>query len=878
MDLVPELSIDDITIERVTPENLIKPYKEYDKLLDMLSSINRDVLKDKRWDLDKWSYEFKSISFLDNVWDDVVESYQNGIGYKDDLKVIVADENDKTDANIILYNKSIEKLEKYVQDKQINKNIKFKLRRFENALKPINAKYSIKASEAIDITNEDIQLAVYESNNKKENIKIEEIYKLGKDVITIDNSKITDSKPYRLEFYADSDYDTMKVSKAKVIYKHKTTGEITEVKNLLKAAPGFTINASGELVNTSIKKTIRSINHFNQYDNLIDSSEGITISEGMNEGKGVINVSGLGLNIIRLNYEHKLVNIPKSLINENQFCYWNDNELVFRNDVNRERKFEIETEANEISFKLTEGEADLFIERDGESSYQKIKAPCTWQSLSSDTPKNIKLIVVSNNDQIVRFQDFKYSCHSIDLKLKYGQLIKEDDGYRLPNFSLNDLIISLSSKSSSYPILKSIFIGGDTRQLRYKTEIIEPRINMDRIFEITTNGKTNLLHVDEVGNTLYSNDDYVPAISYKAIKDEAWIRLDTSQYNSINEITSTIGNIHTIEESGKVYYNVVLKNGQTINSVTIDGVKNTPVKTITLHDMVRFYFKDFDSAEDSIYASKICDGLIIADNDPNNPRTLIVNLKSDIFKGIDANLYKFINLPSFLTVSFNSLTSKTFDIQTMQPFNSISFIPGGTKIYNAVNQANIYTDELRHIKILNNFNPVLPENQLMYYEIYPYESDVKYDVRFDDNIQELSFEDLLNWSLGVRDIAVKTPIDFSNTENYEINELEISDDVLLNRYIELKKSYKISNNDEIFTNRYMVIAPDNCEVLYERYSQSQNSNLIVQEEVIMEEDGFTKLMYSNIDTLLYIGFSPYAGQNSIEFNDYNLIKDEGIIT
>ena len=237
------------------------------------------------------------------------------------MKVVVADENNETDANIVLYDKSVEKLEKYIQNKDINKNIKFKLKRFENILKPINAKYAIQASEAIDITNEEIELAVYESNNKKETVKIEEIYKLGKDIITIDNSKITDSNPYRLEFYADDDFDSMKVSKAKVIYKHKTTGEITEVKNLLKAAPGFTVNASGELVNTSIKKTIKSVNHFNQYNGLIDDVNGITIAPGMHEGKGVMNVSGLGLNIIRVNYNHNLVEMPKSMINSNQFCY-----------------------------------------------------------------------------------------------------------------------------------------------------------------------------------------------------------------------------------------------------------------------------------------------------------------------------------------------------------------------------------------------------------------------------------------------------------------------------------------------------------------------------------------------------------------------------
>lgn len=83
------------------------------------------------------------------------------------------------------------------------------------------------------------------------------------------------------------------------------------------------------------------------------------------------------------------------------------------------------------------------------------------------------------------------------------------------------MIVTISSTSSSAPTVKSIYVGGDTRHLKYKTEVIESKINMDRIIEISTNGLTNLLHVDAVGNTIYSNNNYVPAISYKAVKDNA---------------------------------------------------------------------------------------------------------------------------------------------------------------------------------------------------------------------------------------------------------------------------------------------------------------------------------------------------------------------
>ena len=878
--MFPEMQSEEIEITKLTPESLTKPYKEFNSLLDMLSSINRDVLKDKRWDLDKWSYDFKSIAFLDNVWDDVVETYQNGIGHGDDLKVVIADNDTTTDADIVLYDKSTVKLDKYVADKHIKKNINFKLKRYENILNPIKAKYSIKASEAIDITHENIELSVFENNEKKESRKIEEIYKMGKGVTSVDNSKITDDKPYRLEFYSDSNFDGMKISKAKVIYKHKTTGEIIESRNLLKAAPGFSYNASGELVNTSIKKTVKSVNHFNQYENLADSKSGIVLASNRNEGKAVLNVSGLGLNLVNIDIENQLADIPKSLIKYNQFCFWREDELVFRYDTNKERKFEIETEANIISFKLLEGDADVFIEIDGVTEYFKISGNRNVEIFSESSklsPKKMKVTVISNSVITTKFSDFKYCCHTVDLKLQYGALIKDSEGYRLPNFAVNSLIVSMSSKTSSSPVLKSIYIGADIRQLRYKTEVIESRPNTNRIIEIKSNCLADLLHVDVVGNTVSKTENYVPATSYKAVQDDAWIRLNTDEYESIKEITTSVGAIHVIEESGKLYYNISLKMGQTVNSVIIDGVKNVPAKTITLEKMIQSYIPHFDKETDRIYACKLCKGLLVADNDPDNPKLTIVNIKSNIFTGINASYYKFTKLPNTLGIVFNNDTSEIHSSETNLPFNSISFMPGGTKVYQAINEANIYTGEVRGIKILNNFSPILNSSALMYYQVEPFESNVKYEVKFSSTIEsDNSFDDLLNWSVGLKDIAIKTPIDLSNTENYEISELEVTDEVLLSRHIELQKSYKIGDNREVFTNRYMII-PESGTVLYERYSDNQNQSLIVQEEIIMEEDGFTKLAYSNIDEMLYTGFSPYSGSNELLVKDFELLKDEGII-
>ena len=127
--------------------------------------------------------------------------------------------------------------------------------------------------------------------------------------------------------------------------------------------------------------------------------------------------------------------------------------------------------------------------------------------------------------------------------------------------------------------------------------------------------------------------------------------------------------------------------GQTVNSVIIDGVKNVPAKTITLEKMIQSYIPHFDKETDRIYACKLCKGLLVADNDPDNPKLTIVNIKSNIFTGINASYYKFTKLPNTLGIVFNNDTSEIHSSETNLPFNSISFMPGGTKVYQAIKRS-----------------------------------------------------------------------------------------------------------------------------------------------------------------------------------------------
>ena len=112
----PDINRDEIVIEQVNDENLRRAYKDFGTLLDFLNSINCDVYRWKRWDLNVWQHDFKSISYLPAVWDESIANFKNGIGYDDDCKVIMASNTQSTDAIITLYDKSKETMNKYLAD------------------------------------------------------------------------------------------------------------------------------------------------------------------------------------------------------------------------------------------------------------------------------------------------------------------------------------------------------------------------------------------------------------------------------------------------------------------------------------------------------------------------------------------------------------------------------------------------------------------------------------------------------------------------------------------------------------------------------------------------------------------------------------------
>ena len=886
-NIMDKVSIDkdDIEIERLTSESLRKQYEGFETLLDFLSDMNRDVYKDKKWDLDLWQYDFKSIKYIDHKWNETLKEYQNGVGYGDDLKVIMSNSTTSTDAKVTLYKKSEQKLTEYVHNKNIPKNIKFRLKRYNNILNSQPLQYRIKASEAYDITNKDIELSVYENEVKSEKRKIDELYKIGSGVSLIDRSKITDSNRYRLEFYP-MDNLKMEISKCKVVYKDKTTKEVIETRDLIEPYPGFIINGDGALVNTSIKKMIKSVEGFNERTDLVNTQAGIEIRNNGSYGRGTVSLSGLAYMQLNCEMDYNLADLPKSNVKLNPYCYFDtNNDIVLRHDITPAKIVDIEVEANIVSFDLESGNnIDISIDDGYGQGYVTKQYTGTnhIETSLSDKPRKIKIrINATNISTKTVISNLKYSSHELILALEKGEILKTSTGSMvLPNYSQNTLIVTMKSYSGLSPVLKRIYIGSEMDNLSYKTDVIPYLNNCDRIFEVTSNCKVDLVEINASGAVLNRIENYESTNVYKALSNDAWIRLNLSEYESVQSVKTSIGKVKMIEESGVMYYNIELTSGDIISNVVIEGIKNYESKRMSLIDMIKVYVPSFNKSRDRIFCSLISEGVVVEIHDTDTPRSFELKIASEVFTGISASKFKISKIPDNIGSVFVYGNNRNQSYEHDGSFDYLSFYPAAAREHIALNEYDMFLNEVRNIKVVNNFNPPTLKNTLYMYKVELYNSEtINAEIKFcDASDNDIPFENLRDFAIGEKNIGIKNNNDLNNTISYDVTSYEIDEEILLSKYIPIKSEYKIDDNFTIYTDRYIVEPINKMDVEYKYFNgTSENEYMIKTEQLIVESDGFNKLEYSNIDKLLYLGTEPYDGKDRIEFDTYNLLKDEGII-
>ena len=878
----PNLKKEDIKIEPVDAVNLRKAYKGYSELLDLLNEMNRDVYRWKRWDLDEWQYDFKSIEYLPYKWDEALTKWQNGIGYGDDLKVILSNNVNKTNADITLYSKDKETLNAYIRNKEIYKNVKLTFQKYNQKLNSVNVKYRLKAAPMKIIDPGAINLSIYSSNEVTETLKLQDVYKFGTDITRTDGSKITDAYRYRLQFVPKNNNYNIEIYRATVAYRHKTTKAILKTESLLKNTNGFVLNSSGTLTSTSISKIINNINNMvtSNYLTNVDKG-GFTIRNGYTNGSGTINTNGYGNQTITFTSNCEMSDLAHSDI-VTKGCLWRDNDLILRTDYDGYKEITIDIEANKFSFTLnTDTTLDFYMfdyENNKYIPHSISGAGSVFETEETLAPRKIKMFLKLKNMIEVSLGNFKYNNYTIKLSAANGALVAVENNDRtfiLPDYIQNKLFIEMKTESSYAPIINSIAIGSDVLNNYYTTDVITYLNNYDRILDIDCNCDCTLIKYDANDIEIERIDNYVSSSYYKATSNDAYIRLNLDDWDEVYSVISETGSIDLIEESGQYFYNLLLSNGEIATAVTINGIKHVDPVIVSLHDILKSQFEGYDITKNRVYCSKLADGLIISTGNTTSDFE-IFKINSDYFKRKNAVKYVFEDIPSDINVIWGTDDILVDGFSNTHDFDYISFYPVNSVISTAINEYNLFLNEMKEIPVVNNFSPLIDTTSLNFYTVEPYVGSDPIDIKFYPFDKQREFDELKNWSVGIKELYIKYDADLFNIEAYEIQETVIVNRMKLSNYMEIADMYSLSDNSVLYTQQYVIIPPDNAKIIYKIYDGTDETSDLIIDEIVDLDNYFVKLKYANIDRIIqlneYYNYTDYD-----PYEDYKVLHDQGII-
>lgn len=864
-NIAPNLKKESIKIEPPTPENLLKYYKEFGSVIEKMAQVNRDIYRTKRWDVDRWQRNFKSVDYMPHAWDILIDSYQSGVGFEDDLKVIMTNADDKTDAIIKLYKESEETVQEFIKQANIKKKIDIGLKKYNDVINPINVQYKITASEAEDITAENISVTMSQITKGEEERYIESIINkidATRDVEIIDHSKIDDNKKYNLIFEPKTKFGYMSIEKCNI-----------NDQSILKAINGFMFNEAGILQSSNTKSYITRVHQFSKTQNAVNSKDGMTIDRIDQEAVLTLPLNGVQNQSLYMNYYCNKTAIPKSSIVFEGCDYASNGEIHSSENMGDAIEFTIE--ANEISFSVNggciitttiDGVANPLVTIFNKDAYEVYSTP---KSLS---PKKITMRIQNSSDGfIMKIKDLVYNNFSITKQLTdpNAKLFEYEDRTLLPSIN-TDLIITMSTKTAFVPVIEFIHIGTPLTNAKY--EIILPD-TIDRKIDVLTNCKMTLQELDQNGAVINTINNYEPYKEYRALSDQSYIKLDMTSYSMINEMRTYIGKFETIGSGNSMDYYLRLNKGNTVSKIIIDGERLVSKTTKLLYQLLNI------TAKDSIIANKLLKSFVVLKEDGSQE---IKKIGSSTISNFGGEHIKISGLPDNLECAFLlSEATNTVAVANSYFGEFISFYiyPKSSNTYIAFNESKLIKKEINNIEMVNVFNPFLPLNKKM---VYTVESlDNKNTVKFETKEDAIEF--LPNWCLESKTLRIATNIDLNNQTSYQIDTKNIEKEYPLRSIIPLDISYVLPNGEIINLAEFEVETKEGINVFYKSkayVSEEERLSFEYAESFIPEDDGFNKLKYATIDNIDYIGTTPYNEDvnlmTPLPEEDYSILTEDGI--
>ena len=908
----------DIKVEIPDDQNVWLPYGE-GTVYEHFVQLNRDIFRTKIWDSTWWEHNFKQLDYLSHVWDKPLSIYQDGVGQMQDLQVSLSqNDNDTTAVNILGFKKDTLTVNDYFRKHNIRDTVAIQLLKYGNVLNPRHVQYKITATPAYQINTELISL--------REQVKTEGINVLYlQDIIsnsgyaTVINPGILEkNKQYELVFKSRDEHSDMRIRKLELV-----DGNI--INNLMVETRLFKMDGS-TLKHVDVKKHITRTSELKSYNNLVDILEGFTLNSVNNTAVFTVDITGCGGKTVKISSYGDLFDLVE------QTDRWvldglklQDHKLVSDTVTADKGSATLNISCMGFSVKLlkvsgAQGAVNVKIFVNGvvDNTLSRLMTdPDIPIECWFDTMSDIKIVFTKSGSYPFE-AEVKGTKYEITYDVSSGSVIHGPVSNYLsdmPDTVQNTLTVTVKSYDVKAPVIRYVHIGPSTTRASYTVKDIKP-VTDNAYLDIDTDCKVLLYDVTDGQRQLIS-EDFSTKRSYRNdSNDDIYLEINVQQFA---EILSSSKTIHKTARYGNTVSYITLHPDDVISSLTVNGIIFHDRALRTLDSLL-----NIDTVY-NVYVADGADGFIVRNPDTGEewlsriPRSKLTEATVFSYEGLPDEISGVfvIDRPNNNKLLANS-SSRNFDDTYLTIRDSQQYIA-----YNETDMYKSIVGKTENVNIISSmFYPTLPSNLMMFYKTETVESTDGFNATVvfkklwkgnsnyfgidsvcrqklqdilkllnnnelnetvenavlavnDAHNLNLSFSEQLYdeitellsqgyWSLGKKELFLSTDFNFNNSDSFVVNVNSVNSTFMISSEIELQRNFDI-NGETVDLCCYVIQPPSFMKIKFD------DKDDIIENGLIIKEDGFNKLKYSNIekiDTLIINGES---------YVNYTLLADEGII-
>lgn len=856
---------EDIVIEKPDKDNMFLEDEEFGTVYERLVQFNKDIFRTKQWDMATWEHNFAKIDFIPNKWDEQIKVYQDGVGQMGDLSISMSDEagQEMTAVEVTAYEASRVLIDRYIRRHSVKKEIPLKLARFNDELKSKKVGYRITAFPVKMINPNEITLQCASKVNGQSRHFLSDIIVDQGELTKSEGGMIDAGCEYELTFLPKSQYSDMGIYHVNLIKDGK-------VQSLLKEDAVFKFK-NDVLHNSNVAACITKIEQFKNSTNTVLTDGGFTVGAEEAYAEMVIDVTGMDNKRINLPTTCGMTNVTSNFseITGDGFTHTDDGEWVSSGDV-AYATLSIDLRCNEVSFEIPEEESPenqgsyiMTVQVNGEIiESRKSSKPLQYQrSFNETTNVHIEIQKIGDNPVVVR--DIMISAYKVSCWTEEGHVVRTTRSLSLPDVGgrKNALHVRLDAYTNLAPVLECIHIGASVASAAYRITGIKAD-GIKNVLDISSDCYACLYKVED-GELRMISDDYTTQSTFSNNTDHnVFVEIDTMNFLNIRSASMAI---QSTTRNGRVVNYLNFSPGESVSDIIIDGTSFVVKEERALGALLEIM------PGDKTYVSSGINGFIVS---RRNGKEEIIKISRDMLApSADCFTYRGTLsegiIPSFVVDEKNNVVTNAMSFE--RQFETTYLILSGNTQYVAYNETALYQEELKGVKIVNTFAPLLDMNQLLLYQIdkgVSQKNTIEFIKTYDGN------EELSLWSLGLKDngIRIKVAFDFDNENEYKLNTGQITESFAISNNIALADNY-IVNGEEMPLSRFIVTPPDNMRITYE--TQVNDTEDARQAYFYAKEDRFNKLFHSNVTNIMAL----IDTENNIDIpeSDYQLLSEAGII-